>query len=79
MIGVHFGEQNEHNGADTDGATKHIEQEKRQHHVGGKLPLVVELEVKGNENERQNHARNAIIDELFAANAVDNKQCNDGG
>ena len=77
--GIHLREKYEHHGTDRYGTTEYIEQEENKQEEAGYSQGISEEEVKADENQRDNHARNSVINQLLATHFIDNDKSQNGG
>jgi len=77
--GIHLREKYEHHGTDRYGTTEYIEQEENKQEEAGYSQGISEEEVKADENQRNNHARNSVINQLLATHFIDNDKSQNGG
>ena len=77
--GIHLREKYEHHGTDRNGTAEYIEQEKNKQEEAGYSQGISEEEVKADENQRNNHSRNSVINQLLAAHLIDNDKSQNRG
>ena len=77
--GVHLREEHEHHGTDGDGTAEYIEQEENKQEEAGDSPGITEEEVNADQQEGDNHPRNSVIDQLLAADPVNDHKSKNGG
>ena len=77
--GIHLREEHEHHGTDGDGTAEYIEQEENEQEEAGYSPGITEEEVNADQQEGDNHPRNSVIDQLLAADPVDDHKSKNGG
>ena len=71
--------EHEHHGTDRHGTAEYIEQEENEQEEAGYSPGITEEEVNADQQEGDNHPRNSVIDQLLAADPVDDHKSKDGG
>ena len=77
--GVHLREEYEHHGTDGYGTAEYIEQEENEQEEAGYFQGISEEEVHADKNQREHHARNSVIYQLFAAHFIDDDKSQNGG
>ena len=77
--GIHLREEHEYHGADGNGTAEYIEQEENEQEEAGYSPGITEEEVNADQQEGDNHPRNSVIDQLLAADPVDDHKSKNGG
>ena len=77
--GIHLREEHEHHGTDRHGTAEYIEQEENEQEEAGDSPGITEEEVNADQQEGDNHPRNSVIDQLLAADPVDDHKSKNGG
>ena len=77
--GIHLREKYEHHGTDRYGTAEYIEQEENKQEEAGDSPGITEEEVNADQQEGDNHPRNSVIDQLLAADPVDDHKSKNGG
>ena len=77
--GVHLREEHEHHGTDGDGTAEYIEQEENEQEEAGYSQGISEEEVQADENQRNNHSRNSVINKFLAAYLINDDKSQNGG
>ena len=79
LVGYISEKEHEHHGTDGDGTAEYIEQEENKQEEAGDSPGITEEEVNADQQEGDNHPRNSVIDQLLAADPVDDHKSKNGG
>ena len=77
--GIHLREEYEHHSADRHGTTEYIEQEENKQEETGYSQGISEEEVQADENQRNNHSRNSVINKFLAAYLINDDKSQNGG
>ena len=77
--GIHLREKYEHHGADGYGTAEYIEQEENEQEEAGYSQGISEEEVQTDKDQRNNHTRNSVINQLLAAHFIDNDKSQNRG
>ena len=77
--GIHLREEHEYHGADGNGTAEYIEQEENEQEEAGYSQGISEEEVQADENQRNNHSRNSVINQLLAAHLIDDDKSQNRG
>ena len=77
--GIHLREEHEHHSADRHGTTEYIEQEENKQEEAGYSQGISEEEVQADENQRNNHSRNSVINKFLAAYLINDDKSQNGG
>ena len=77
--GIHLREEHEHHGTDRHGTAEYIEQEENEQEEAGYSQGISEEEVQTDKDQRNNHTRNSVINQLLAAHFIDNDKSQNRG
>ena len=77
--GIHLREEHEYHGADGNGTAEYIEQEEDEQEEAGYSQGISEEEVQADENQRNNHSRNSVINKFLAAYLINDDKSQNGG
>jgi len=77
--GIHLREEHEYHGADGNGTAEYIEQEENEQEEAGYSQGISEEEVQADENQRNNHSRNSVINKFLAAYLINDDKSQNGG
>ena len=77
--GIHLREEYKHHGTDGYSTAEYIEQEENEQEEAGYFQGISEEEVHADENQRNNHARNSVINQLLAAHLIDDDKSQNRG
>ena len=77
--GIHLREEHEYHGADGNGTAEYIEQEENKQEEAGYSQGISEEEIQADENQRNNHSRNSVINKFLAAYLINDDKSQNGG
>ena len=77
--GIHLREEHEYHGADGNGTAEYIEQEENEQEEAGYSQGISEEEIQADENQRNNHSRNSVINKFLAAYLINDDKSQNGG
>ena len=77
--GIHLREEYKHHGTDGYSTAEYIEQEEYEQEEAGYFQGISEEEVQADENQRNNHTRNSIINQLLATHLIDDDKSQNRG
>ena len=77
--GIHLREEYKHHGTDGYSTAEYIEQEEYEQEEAGYFQGISEEEVQADENQRNNHSRNSVINKFLAAYLINDDKSQNGG